>query len=139
MHHVRRPILRFVVRVVSRPRLTLAVTLVATAACVGLAVGRLRISTDQEKLFSRDVPFFRDYANFGRAFPENDGIYVVVQPRDPKARPAVERWAGAAEAIAGRLRGLSQHVKSVAVRVPPDEMGRQALLFEEPSELRAEV
>ncbi|MDB5319105.1 MAG: hpnN [Phycisphaerales bacterium] len=117
----------------------MALTLAATVVCVGVAVGRLGISTDQAKLFSRDVPFFRDFVEFGRQFPENDGIYVVVQPRDRKAQPAVERWAAAAEAIAERLRGLPQHVKSVAARVPPDEMGGQGLLFEDPKTLRETV
>ena len=57
-HH---PIHRFVLWVVSRPRTTLAITLLVAAASVALAVARLRISTDQDKLFSAKVPFFRDY------------------------------------------------------------------------------
>ena len=52
MRRKRHPIHRFIVLVVSRPRATLASTLVIAAACVALAVARLRISTDQNKLFS---------------------------------------------------------------------------------------
>jgi predicted RND superfamily exporter protein len=139
MHHIRRPILRFVLRVVSRPRVTLGVSLLATAACVGLAVGRLSISTDQNKLFSRDVPFFRDFLRFGKEFPENEAIYVVVQARDRNHVPAVGRWVAVAEAIAGRVRGLTNEVRSVAARVPPDEMGGQGLLFEDPAKLPGAV
>jgi hopanoid biosynthesis associated RND transporter like protein HpnN len=140
MTHVRRPILRFVLRVVSRPRLTLASTLLLTAGCVALALARLSISTDQNKLFSRDVPFFRDFITFGQQFPENDGIYVVVQPRDKKAQPpSVARWAAAAEAIATRLRASPQHVKSIAARVAPGEMNGQGLLFDDPNTLHETV
>jgi predicted RND superfamily exporter protein len=120
---------------------TLAITLGVTAACIGLAVGRLGISTDQNKLFSRDVPFFRDFIEFGRQFPENEAVYVVVEARTREANkwPAVERWAAAAEAIAGRLRELKKHVKGVSWRVPPKEMGGQGLLFDDAAAMRANV
>lgn len=141
MRHARRPILRFVFRVVSRPVWTLAITLGVTAACVGLAVWRLGISTDQNKLFSRDVPFFRDFIEFGRQFPENEAVYVVVEARtrDLKQWPETSRWAAAAEAIAGRLRELKKHVKGVSWRVPPGEMGGQGLLFDDAAAMRANV
>src|SRR6478735_850407 len=141
MRHVRRPILRFVLCVVSRPRWVLAITLLVTAACIGLAVGRLGISTDQNKLFSREVPFFRDFIEFNRQFPENEAVYIVVEARtrDAKEWPATARWAAAAEAIAGRLQGLKEHVKSVAWRVPPKEMGGQGLLFDDPKAVREHV
>src|SRR5256885_13969749 len=122
MVHFRRPILRFVLAVVSRPRLTLAITLTLTAACVALSVARLRISTEQNKLFSRNVPFFRDYVAFSEEFPENEAIYVIVEPKDRRAHPAVERWTGAAEAIVERLKQIPQHVEGGTARGAPEEL-----------------
>jgi len=139
MHHIRRPILRFVLRVITRPWWTLGVTLSVTAICVGLAVWRLSISTDQSKLFSRDVPFFRDFVAFGKEFPENEGLYVVVQARDVQSPPGAGRWAAVAEAVAARVRGLTGEVRAVSARVSPEELGRQGILFESPAEMREEV
>src|SRR5688500_4884112 len=55
-----RLLLRFVLFVVAHPRATLTVCLLALIGCVGLAVFRLDISTDQNKLFDPHVPFFAD-------------------------------------------------------------------------------
>src|SRR5690348_15932508 len=94
-HH---PIHRFVLWVVSRPRLTLAITLNVTAVCVALAMARLRISTDEDKLFSADVPFFRSWLAFGKEFPENESVYVLVQAKGDESAIPVERWTKAADA-----------------------------------------
>ena len=59
---VQRQILRRVLGVVARPRLTLAVCGAALIACLALAYLRLDISTDQNKLFDPDVKFFADYS-----------------------------------------------------------------------------
>ena len=130
-----RPILRFVLWVVSHPRATLAITLLVAAASVALAVARLNISTDQDKLFSADVPFFRDYLKFDEQFPENEAVFVVLQAKGDERKIPVERWTAAADAIAGRLAAIPQHVKSVDVRVPLDKLGAQGVLFEEPAQV----
>jgi hypothetical protein len=139
MRRKRHPIHRFVLLVVSRPRATMAVTLLVAAVCVGLAVWRLRISTDQNKLFSTDVPFFRAFVEFDRNFPQSEEVFVVIRATgDEKAVPVV-RWAGAADAVAANLNKLPQHVKLAVARVAPEELGEQGLLFERPGRLRATV
>jgi predicted RND superfamily exporter protein len=136
MHVTRRVILKGVLGVVGRPRLTLALCLMVLGACVGLAVWRLSISTDQNELFSAEAPFFRDYLTFVQKFPENEAIYVVVEAKE--GRPGVSQWTLAADALAEKLSGLKGHVVSVDHRVPLDKLGRQGILFEEPGKL-AEV
>jgi hypothetical protein len=130
-----RPILRFVLWVVSHPRTTLAITLLIAAASVALAMARLNISTDQNKLFSANVPFFRDYLKFDELFPENEAVFVVLQAKGDERAIPVERWTHAADAIARRLAAMPRHVKSVDARVPLDKLGAQGLLFEDPAQV----
>src|SRR4051794_23503701 len=112
-----RPALRIVLFAVTRPWTTLSTAGVICAACILLAIFRLPISTDQNKLFSRDVGFFHDYLDFEEKFPENDAAYVVIEPSDlAAAAPAVERWTGLADAVAARLRGMPGVVRAVHVR-----------------------
>ncbi|HEY7117826.1 MAG TPA: MMPL family transporter, partial [Tepidisphaeraceae bacterium] len=135
-HH---PILRFVLLVVTHPRLTLAVTLLLAGVSVALAVWRLDISSDQNKLFSEDVPFFRDFLEFDRKFPENEAAYVLIRARGDEKSVPITRWTGAADAIAKRLSALTQYVHSVDARIPLDQLGQQALLFEETAQVRKAV
>jgi hopanoid biosynthesis associated RND transporter like protein HpnN len=121
--------------VVAHPRLTLACAGVVLAACIALALTRLGISTDQNKLFSSDVAFFRDYLSFIQKFPENEAIYIVIEA-SAQQQPAVQRWVSLADAIAASLRNLPQYVKSVDCRVPVDELGRQGILFEQRDRLK---
>ena len=65
------------------PRWTLALSLRRRLlGCVLYAVLRLNISTDQDKLFSSDVPFFRDYLDFEASSPKSEAMYVVIEPKD---------------------------------------------------------
>ena len=118
-----RSLLIAVLHVVTHPRITLAIAAVALLISGGLAYTRLGISTDQNKLFDPSVQFFRDYLSFVQRFPENDAIYVVVEAKDAKNPPAVERWTAVADAIAERVRGLQQYVKSVDAKVPVGYVG----------------
>ena len=129
--------LKAVMQVVSHPRLTLVLAGAVLLASALLAWSRLNISTDQNKLFSSNVPFFRDYLTFINKFPENEAIYVVIQPHDPNHAPPVKRWTDLADRITQRLRALPQHVKSVDCRVPLDQLGQQGLLLEDPKRLAA--
>lgn len=125
-------------RLVRRPRLTLAVAGVVLAAGLLLSWARLEISTDQNRLFSARAPFFREYLKFVEEFPENEAVYAVVEPRDaaPGAVPRTERWTSLADAIAERVRGLGDLVASVDARVPLDRLGPQGILFERPERVR---
>src|SRR4051794_38042391 len=125
-----------VLNVVGRPRLTLLVAGAVLAVCAGLAAWKLDISTDQNKLFDPNVKFFQDYLHFTRQFPENEAVYVVIEPRDPPRQPPVQRWTDFADAVAQRLRAMPQYVKSVDARVPIDQLGSQGLLFDAPQSVR---
>lgn len=126
---VQRQAVKFVLAVVHRPRLTLVLCGVALVASVLLGVGFLKISTDQNKLFSAKVPFFRDYLDFIEQFPENEAIYVVVESATPGKTPALDRWSSIADAIDARLSKMPQHVVSVSSRVKPSDMGPYGLMF----------
>jgi predicted RND superfamily exporter protein len=139
MGFFQRRLLTAVLAIVARPRLTLIVALLAVAACVALAATRLRMSTDQNDLFSHNVGFFRDYLDFIDKFPENEAIYVVIRPADPDKSPPVERWAAIADATASRLRGLTRYVESVESRVPIDQLGAQGILFDSPKQVKQEL
>ena len=131
MGFVQRRILKLVLAVVRRPKVTLAVAMLALAGCVSLAVTRLKISTDQNKLFSSNVTFFRNYLDFIQKFPENEAVYVIVESHDAARMPPVNQWAQIADRLTERLRGMPEHVQSVDSRVPLDKLGVQGLLFEE--------
>jgi len=122
--------LRIVLAAVSRPWLTLTVAAFFLLGGVLLGVFRLPLSSDQNKLFSRDVPFFRSYLQFVEKFPENEAVYVIVEPADPAAVPPTARWTAAADAIASRLREMPEVVRRVDVRVSAAQLGDQGLLFE---------
>lgn len=126
---VQRQAVKFVLAVVHRPRLTLLLSALALVASVMLAVGFLKISTDQNKLFSAKVPFFRDYLDFIEQFPENEAIYVVIESAAHDKAPALNRWTSIADSIDARLRTMSNHVVSVSSRVKPSEMGPYGLMF----------
>src|SRR2546423_10793900 len=104
-----RPLMVAVLKVVSYPKTTLAIALILLAGCGALAYFNLDISTDQNKLFDPDVPFFKDYLRFSELFPENEAVYVVVERWDPVApRPPVKRWAQIADDLAARLASLKE-------------------------------
>src|SRR3954471_10620804 len=106
---VQRRIIRAVLAVVEHPKLTLAIAGAVLIACATWAYFRLNISTDTNKLFSPKVKFFADYLEYNRKFPENEAIYVVIEPRDPKGAPPVPRWTAAADAVVKRLKRLPEH------------------------------
>src|SRR5262245_46487636 len=135
-HAAHRALLIFVLHVVSRPRRVLLVGCIFLIGCIALAAAKLEISTDQNKLFDPNVPFFRDYLRFIELFPENEAIYVLVEAKDRDHAPPIARWTAAADAIAQRLATLSEHVMSVDHRVPIDKLGSQGLLFDDPKLVR---
>ena len=135
MGFIQRQLLNGVLKVVAHPRLTLAISAVLLAGSIALALSRLTISTDQNKLFSLKVKFFRDYLDYVAKFPENEAIYVVIETADSR-QPPVQRWVDLAESIAQRLRQMPQHVRTVETRIPVDQLGSQGILFEDPARLQ---
>jgi hypothetical protein len=135
MGFVQRRILKSVLAVAKHPRLTLGIVSVILVAASALAIDRLTISTDQNKLFSAKVSFFRDYLWYIREFPENEAVYIVIEPRDPAAKPPLARWTAVADHVTERLRRLPQYVADAYCRVPLDELGRQGIFFEDTAKL----
>ncbi len=129
MGPIHRRVLKDTLRLTRYPRIVLAVALVLAGISVFLACTRLRISTDQNKLFSPRVAFFHQYLQFIKHFPENEAAYVVIQARDPAHPPPSGQWIKAADAITAALEKLPKYVRSVDSHVPLKMLGNQALLF----------
>ncbi|MGC9259025.1 MAG: MMPL family transporter [Phycisphaerae bacterium] len=129
MGPIHRIILNNVLRLTRYSRIVLAIALVLAGASIYLACTRLRISTDQNKLFSPRVEFFHQYLQFIKNFPENEAAYVVIQARNPAHPPPAGQWIKAANAITTALKKLPRYVKSVDSHVPLKMLGHQALLF----------
>lgn len=138
MHLVRRRIVQFVLVVVNHPVLTLVIAGVVVAACTLLAATRLTLSSNQNELFSPDVPFFRDWLMFVREFPENEALYILIEPSDPKRDIPVARWTGAADTVAAAV-GRLPAVRSVDAHVPLGALGDQGLLFDDAASVRNTV
>jgi len=134
-----RLLLKLVLAVSVRPRLTLLLVLVVVLACVLLASLQLRLSSNQNELFSSRVKFFREYLNFIEDFPENEAIFVVIEPVDAEQNISLQRWTSAADAVAGHVAALDEHVRLVDHRVTPGQLGRQALRFASPSQVQQSI
>ncbi len=129
MSRLHRHILNAILRLVRHPRLTLLSALLLAGGSVFLASRYLRISTDQNKLFSPHVRFFHRYLTFIHDFPENEAAYVVLQARHRAHPPATAAWIAAARAIAVRLAAMHHTVAAVDWRIPLQQLGDQRLLF----------
>src|SRR5262245_33063401 len=131
MRLIHRPLLIGVLHVVNHPLRVLTVACVALAACVGMAMWKLDIATDQNRLFDPNVKFFRDYLDFTEKFPENEAIYVIIESANTKPI-AVERWTDIADRLASKLASMPKYVSAVDAKVPTEKLGAQGLLFDDP-------
>lgn len=142
-HSPRRPrklerlILLAVLSIVQHPIRALVIAGILLAVCGSLALAKLNISSDEDKLFSEHVKFFHDYLEFDRKFPENEAVYVIVEAKDPQSHPTLAQWTGIADSIARKMRAIPQYVESVDAHIPLDKLGNQAVLFDEPESLHA--
>lgn len=134
-----RQLLIGVLHVVRYPKRILLIAALVLIACAAVASWKLNMSTDQDKLFSSNVPFFRDYIEFTRDFPENQASYVIIQAKDPAHPPPTAQWIKIADAITERLRQEKKYVRAVDSHVPISELGSQGLLFDSPAELKDDV
>ncbi len=130
MGPIQRNLVKGVMVVVAWPRLTLSVCAALAIVCIVLAKVFLSISTDENKLFDRDVKFFKDYLQFTEEFPENEAILIVLRPTDDKQPPPAVQWMALADEITARLQAMPQYVKSVQSHIPLEKLGNQAMLFE---------
>src|SRR5580658_582041 len=136
MGSIQRRLLKVVLAIVARPRLTVAICLLALGGCVAFALLRLNIDTDEDQLFSPNVPFFREYLTFEDKFPENEALLVLIYPADPKTQPPLERWTGLADAMAARLNSMPKLVISAEAGVDPDKLGPQGILYDDPKSVQ---
>jgi len=141
MDFLYRRILIAVLAIVSHPWATLAVVFLTAAVSAGAAIGWLTVSTDQNQLFSSKPWFFHDYLQFISHFRENEAVYIVIEPRDavgfasaPGANVPIARWTAAADHVTERLRGMPQVIDAYC-RIPLEQLGKQAILFEDPRKL----
>lgn len=137
MGPIHRRVLKDTLRLTRYPRVVLGIALLLAGISAFLACTRLRISTDQNKLFSSHVKFFHQYLQFIKRFPENEAAYVVIKARDPKHPPASNQWIKAANAITDALKNMPDYVKSVDSHIPLKELGNQSLLFAPWPDVRA--
>ncbi len=129
MGPIHRRVLKDTLRLTRYPGIVLGIALLLAGISVYLACTRLRISTDQNKLFSPRVEFFHQYLQFIKHFPENEAAYVVIQARNPAHPPPAGQWIKAANAVTAAFNGIPKYVKSVDSHVPLKTLGDQALLF----------
>lgn len=139
LSHFHRFLLVFVLYVVRHPIRVLIAAVLGVAFAAGLAWWRLNVSTDQNRLFSSNVPFFKDYLAFNADFPENEANYVLVQAKDPIHWPAVARWAAVSDAITDALRKRTDAVRDVDNRVPLESLHGQGLLYESHALLKQDL
>jgi uncharacterized protein len=135
---LQRRLLGIVLRVVRYPKLTLLICALALAGCVTLAFFRLSIDTDQDKLFSPNVPFFKAFLEYEDKFPENEALYIVVDRIDRSKDAPIARWTSLADGITARLSKLDKIVEHVECRTPIDALGREALLFQHAASVHLE-
>jgi uncharacterized protein len=138
MGFVQRRILKSVLAIVKHPWIALGMVFVTILICVVAATRLLTISTSQNELFSSKPWFFHEYLDYINRFRENEAIYVVIEPIDATAHIPVTRWAAAADHVTERLRGITE-VVSASCRIPVEQLGRQAILFDDPKKLRHDL
>lgn len=130
-----RRLVKGVLWVVAHPKLTLGLAALLLAVCAASAYKKLQISSDQNELFSPKVKFFAEWLDFDRKFPENQAIYVVIEPVTPQMHPPVGQWVEIAGRIANRLRHMPDQVDKVMEKTPLDVPGAPGILFDDPKDL----
>jgi predicted RND superfamily exporter protein len=131
MGFIQRRLRQAVIHVVANPKTTLLISAILLVGSIVLAFTRLGISSDENKLFSDKVKFFKQFLEFDDKFPENDALYVVVEAKDTSKSIAVPRWVNVADRITEKLRTLPKAVSAVDSHVPSEQMGPQGILFDD--------
>ena len=96
-----------------------------TVASAWYAVSHFKINTDSNTLIADDLPWRQRQEAFNRAFPQNDGlILVVLDGATPEAAQ------DAADRLVARLEGDATHFDFV--RLPPEQsfFAKDGLLFQ---------
>ena len=138
---VQRRLVKSVLWIVKRPKLTLLVSAVVLTAAALHAHQRLSISADQNDLFSPKVKFFADYLRFDQLFPENQATYVVIEPADLNHVPPVGQWVELADHLAAKLRSISKYIDPAKVeeKIPLLTPTAPGILFDDSDKLQSHV
>ena len=131
MFSLQRRIRHSVLHVVAHPRLTLLLAGILLVASIVLARWKLGISSDESRLFSTKVKHYREFIDFEDKFPENDALYVIIEPLSQKKIPPIARWIALADEITEKLRAMPAVVEAVESHVPLEKMGPQGILFDD--------
>jgi hypothetical protein len=135
MGPIQRRLVKGVLWVVAYPKVTLGLAAILLVVCVLSAHHWLKVSSDQNELFSPKVKFFADWLDFDRKFPENQAIYVVIEPVTPEIHPPAREWVKIADQISDRMRNMPKHVQQVVEKTPLDVSGAPGILFDDPRNL----
>ncbi len=122
--------------VVTHPKTTLAIALIALLASGIYSLANLGISTNQDDLFSSKVGFFKDYIEFTRNFPENQASYVLIDAVSPASEPVTRDWIAVADAVTDALKKDTDDVTAVDSHIPVKALGPQGILFEDPLQVK---
>ncbi len=94
----------------------------------------LRLNTDQNRLVSSRVPFFKTYLEHVRNFGDQEYLFIVIRSRNtPEGK---ERAIAFAEKMAQRLRKHPHLIQAIYYRISAADFGDKALMFASPEEAR---
>ncbi len=135
-HRLQEGVLSAVWRAVSTyPRAILAVALALTVASSVYAWMHLRMTGDQDRLVSPDLPYQKAHLEILRNFGDQEYLFVVVETGgSDEGRRQAEAFV---EKLAERLRGHRDLLREIFYRVTPDDLGDAALQLASPDELAA--
>ncbi len=92
----------------------------------------LRLNSDQNRLVSPKVPFFKTYLEHVQNFGDQEYLFIVIQTRNtPQGR---ERAIAFAERMAERLRKHPHLIQAIYYRISAADFGDRALMFASPKE-----
>ncbi|MHC1741394.1 MAG: MMPL family transporter [Syntrophobacteraceae bacterium] len=133
-HRLQEGVLSALWRAVSTyPRAILVAALVLTVASSVYAWMNLRMTGDQDRLVSPDLPYQKAHLENLRNFGDQEYVYTVVETGgSDEGRQQAEAFV---ENLAERLRGHRPLLREVFYRVTPEDLGDAALQLASPEEL----
>ncbi len=126
-----RLLLRLVDAVCRRPRLVLALSLLACLVSVVAAATRLEYHTHRNDLINPNKDYHKRWRQYLAEFGDDDDIVAVVKGDDP------ERMRQALEALAGRVREQPATFDRLFYKADLQALRRRALLFLPTPEIQA--
>ncbi len=115
-------------------KLVILLAAIITAASAYFAVTRFAINTDSSKLISDKLPWRERQAAFTAAFPDSDGLILVVIDGDT---PEVAQ--AAASSLVDRLKDEHDHFDFVRLPVEQAFFAQYGLLFQSTDKVKATV